>query len=54
MLLPSDPLAPAVEFGDALAAVPSQLNGQIRNAVSLLNGEEITGTHALWEISSTS
>lgn len=47
VLLPPDPLAPAVEFDDALAGVPSQLNGQIRNAVSLLNGEEITGTHAL-------
>lgn len=47
VLLPPDPLAPAVEFDDALAAVPSQLNGQIRNAVSLLNSEDITGTHAL-------
>jgi len=47
VLLPPDPLAPPVDFGDALAAVPSRLNGQMANAVSLLNGEEITGTHAL-------
>ena len=47
MLLPPDPLAPALEFDDVFPAIPSQLNGQIRNAVSLLSSEELTGTHAL-------
>jgi hypothetical protein len=47
VLLPADPLAPLVDFDQIIGGIPTMLDGKIRNLVSYLNSEEITGTHAL-------
>lgn len=47
VLLPADPLAPLLDFDQAVDAVPATLDGQIRNQVSYLGSEQVTGTHAL-------
>lgn len=46
VLLPPDPLAPLLDFDDVMSTIPDQLTGQMRNGVSTLNVEWITGTFA--------
>lgn len=45
MLLPADPLAPVLDFADALQVVSPYVVGQLARSVSQLEHEEITGTH---------
>jgi hypothetical protein len=49
MLLPPDPLAPALDFTDVLSVLPQQLSGEVTGRLALTYAQ-ITGEHASWEV----